>query len=266
MVIRVSPKCKYGTFTLRKVTIVREMTNFFKFFSFLADWQSKQQNHARISLSSDLRSETRNQIALSCYSEGQIHESWENRWLDVWYILWIGGGYSKNNCTIQTIHAFTCWVLDSVRVYTVQPLLTATSLQQSLFWSRPTGSPHIHSCLNLSTSATSLQRLRPLKRGPSCPKKHLDNSQYNEYSQLPMKKSKMVMEFYSYGTLMINRGIGILIVLNLYCCSKYKLSTILIANVVNLARFVSFNFWFKTLFKFFFYFISIYNIIYDGVK
>ena len=137
MVIRVSPKCEYSTFTLRKVTIVREMTNFFKFFSFLADWQSKQQNHARISLSSDLRSETRNQIALSCYSEGQIHESWENRWLDVWYILWIGGGYSKNNCTIQTIHAFTCWVLDSVRVYTVQPLLTATSLQQSLCWSRP---------------------------------------------------------------------------------------------------------------------------------
>ena len=66
MVIRVSLKCKYGTFNLRKVTIVREMTNFFK-------------NHARISLSSDLRSETRDQIALSCYSEGQIHESWENR-------------------------------------------------------------------------------------------------------------------------------------------------------------------------------------------
>ena len=34
MVIRVSPKCEYGTFTLRKVTIVREMTNFFKFFFF----------------------------------------------------------------------------------------------------------------------------------------------------------------------------------------------------------------------------------------
>ena len=28
MVIRVSLKCEYGTFTLRKVTIVREMTNF----------------------------------------------------------------------------------------------------------------------------------------------------------------------------------------------------------------------------------------------
>ena len=34
MVIRVSLKCEYGTFTLRKVTIVREMTNFFKFFFF----------------------------------------------------------------------------------------------------------------------------------------------------------------------------------------------------------------------------------------
>ena len=52
----------------------------------------------------------------------------------------------------------------------------------------------------------------------------------------------MVMKIDSYDTLMINRGIGILIVLHFYCCSKYKLSTILIANVVNLARFVPFKF------------------------
>ena len=50
------------------------------------------------------------------------------------------------------------------------------------------------------------------------------------------------MKIDSYGTLMINRGVDILIVLHLYFCNKYKLSTILIANVVNLARFVSFKF------------------------
>ena len=120
--------------------------------------------------------------------------------------------------------------------------------QCSCIYSRTSTNGHLSTTVTLLVpadspyTATSLQRPRPLKRGPSCPKKHLDNSQYNEYSQLPMKKSKMVMEFYSYGTLMINRGIGILIVLNLYCCSKYKLFTILIANDVNLASFVSFKF------------------------
>ena len=78
--------------------IVGEMTNVFH-VSF-ADWQCKQLNHVRISLSSALRSETRDQIALSCAFQGQIgalsikNHAWGNRWLDVWYILWIGGGYS----------------------------------------------------------------------------------------------------------------------------------------------------------------------------
>ena len=107
---------------------------------------------------------------------------------------------------------------------------------------------------HFSTTATAT------KAWPQVPKKHLDNGQY---SQLLMKKPRMVTKFDSYGTLMINRGIGILIVLHLHCSSKYKLSTILIANVVNLARFVSFKFWFKTLFTFFMYFISLYIIIYD---
>lgn len=39
-----------------------------------ADYQRKQQNHTRISLSSDLRSEKRDQNALGCYFEGQNHE------------------------------------------------------------------------------------------------------------------------------------------------------------------------------------------------
>ena len=67
----------------------------------------------------------------------------------------------------MTIHAFTCWVLDSVHIHTDQPPLTVTSLQRSLFFV-PTDRPYIYSCLNLSTTATSLQRPRPLKRGLNC--------------------------------------------------------------------------------------------------
>ena len=58
------------------------------------------------------------------------------------------------------------------------------------------------------------------------------------------------MKFDPFGGLLINRGNSILIVFHLYCFSKHKLSTILIANVANLARFVTLTFWFKKLFKF----------------
>ena len=81
---------------------------------------------------------------------------------------------------------------------------------------------------HLSTTATAT------KAWPNCQK----NTSVTDEKV----KMRMVMKIDSYGMLMINRGIGILIVLHLYCCSKYKLSTILIANVVNLARFVSFKF------------------------
>ena len=70
----------------------------------------------------------------------------------------------------------TCWVLDSVHVYTqerkytVEPPLTATSLQRSLFLSRRTKNPYLNSCLKLFTTATSLQRQRPLKRGRTAKK------------------------------------------------------------------------------------------------
>ena len=53
------------------------------------------------------------------------------------------------------------------------------------------------------------------------------------------------MEFYSYGALMINRGNRILILFHLYCCSKHKLSTVMIANVAKLSRFVTLTFGFK---------------------
>ena len=48
--------------------------------------------------------------------------------------------------------------------------------------------------------------------------------------------------------------------------SKHKLSTILIANVVNLPRFVSVTFLFKTFFKFFVYFNSLYILYMVGLS
>ena len=47
------------------------------------------------------------------------------------------------------------------------------------------------------------------------------------------------MTFNPYGALVINRGNRIWIVFHLYCCSKHKVSTIHIANVANLDRFVT---------------------------
>ena len=59
----------------------------------------------------------------------------------------------------------------------------------------------------------------------------LDNGQF--FQQPIMKKSRMVIQFDPYGALVINRGNRILIVIHLYCCREYKLSTILVANVVS---------------------------------
>ena len=47
------------------------------------------------------------------------------------------------------------------------------------------------------------------------------------------------MKFDLYSALMINQGNRILNLFHLYCCSRHKLSTILIANVANLFRFVT---------------------------
>ena len=58
------------------------------------------------------------------------------------------------------------------------------------------------------------------------------------------------MKVDSYGTLMINRGNRILIVLHLYCCSRHKGSLILIANVANLARLAMLTFLFFCVFHF----------------
>ena len=60
-----------------------------------------------------------------------------------------------------------------------------------------------------------------------------------------MKKSRMVMKFYPYGALMINRGNRTLFVIHLCCCSQCAVSinsaaaTILIAKLANLAGFVA---------------------------
>ena len=51
--------------------------------------------------------------------------------------------------------------------YPVEPPLKATSPQRPLLFV-PADSPYITSCLNLPTTATSLQRQRPLKWVPNC--------------------------------------------------------------------------------------------------
>ena len=81
----------------------------------------------------------------------------------------------------------------------------------------------------------------------------------NFFQQL-MKRSILVMKFNLCGVLMINYSNHILLVCDLYCCSKHNLSTILnlIANVENPVCFVTLTFWFKTSFNVFVYFISIY--------
>ena len=109
---------------------------------------------------------------------------------------------------------------------TVEPSLTATFFVSA-------DSPYIDSCFNLSITATSLQRQLPLK---CVPRRHNYLSTTASFFQQPMKKSRID----SYGAMKINRSNRILIVFHLYCCSKHKLSTTLITNVDNLARFVYF--------------------------
>ena len=52
-------------------------------------------------------------------------------------------------------------------VNTVEPPLTATSVQWPLYFVSADSSPHIYSYLNLSRTVTSLQRQRPLTHVPS---------------------------------------------------------------------------------------------------
>ena len=89
-----------------------------------------------------------------------------------------------------------------------------TSLQWPLM-SVLADSSYNASCLNLSIMATSRQKQRPLKHVPN----------YQFFQRL-MKKSRMVMKFDYH---------DILIVFLLYCCSKHKLSTILMKNLKGLS-------------------------------
>ena len=53
-----------------------------------------------------------------------------------------------------------------------------------------------------------------------------------KFFQQLMKKSRVVMTFDLYGALMINRRNRVLVVFHLYCCSKHKLSMILMAKIM----------------------------------
>ena len=76
----------------------------------------------------------------------------------------------------------------------------------------------------------------PLKRVRNCQN---NLSTTDSFLKRLMKRSRMVMKFDLYSALMINQGNRILNLFHLYCCSGHKLSTILIANVANLFRFVT---------------------------
>ena len=78
----------------------------------------------------------------------------------------------------------------------------ATSLQRPRLYFVPADSPYINSYLNLSTTATSPHRQRPLKRVPNCQNNPSTNGQF---FQRLTKKSRMVMILDPYGGLMINR-------------------------------------------------------------
>ena len=99
-----------------------------------------------------------------------ILESWGNRWLDV--------------CTITIVpdSDHPCIYVLSIRqcLYIYSPTSTYGHLSTTVTFFVPTDSPYIHSCLNLSTTVTSLQRPRPLKRGRTTKKT----------PRLLMKKSK----------------------------------------------------------------------------
>ena len=74
------------------------------------------------------------------------------------------------------------------------------------------------------------------------------------------------MKFDPYGALTNNHGNRILILFHLYCCSRHKLSTILIANVANLFRFVTLtDFDSKHNSSHFLHFISTYYFGYDWI-
>ena len=74
----------------------------------------------------------------------------ENTIPQISLLLALFSGY--NICTIVSFYCVK---------FTVEPLLTATSLQRQLF-SVPADSPYITSCLNPSTTANSPQRQRPV--------------------------------------------------------------------------------------------------------
>ena len=142
---------------------------------------------------------------------------------------------------ITTNHAITyTYTIEYSRhfVNTVEPPLSASSPKRPLFF-RPVYSPYIIAlCLNLSTTATSLHAATTTSRALSSNAKITTSLQRPDF----YGKSRTVMKFDLFGGLLINRGNSILIVFHLYCFSKHKLSTILIANVANLTRFVTLTF------------------------
>ena len=152
----------------------------------------------------------------------------------------------------------SCWFQT-----TVEPPLTANSPQ----WPPLYNGHRTYLCPG--RQAINCFLFKPLNNGhllttATVPLKHVPNCQFFQWV---MKKSRMIMTFDPYYALMINRGNHILIVFHVYCCSKHKLIIVYdtFANVANLAHFVMFIFWSRTLPKFICVFYFYMFIKYDWI-
>ena len=155
----------------------------------------------------------------------------------------------------MTSHERMLKITSGVFYCTVEPLLVATSPERQVIFV-PVDNPHIGSCLNLSTTATSLKRQRPQKSVPHC---------QNNLSTTARKISDWwKSQDWPWNVIRMARWWLIAAILlrffYLCCCGKHKLFTLLRANVANLLVLSREHFESKQYSNLFVYFISIYYL------
>ena len=106
----------------------------------------------------------------------------------------------------------------------------------AIFVSRPT---ERSVCIRVCKHGCGVKMFRFSRADHASTNSKLDKFTLFTHSFVGCNLENRYKEFDPHGALMINRGNCILFVFHLYCCSKHKLSTILIANAANLARFVT---------------------------
>ena len=134
------------------------------------------------------------------------------------------------------------WDVSALTLVLVNRTLTwATSLQRPLSFV-PADSSYIASCLNLFTTATSLQQQRPLKRVPKVrPRQQPVFFPATDTEEEKRHLIRMAWRWWLIAAVLL----CILTVFHLYYCREHKLSTLLIAKAANLAR--SVTLWLNTL-------------------